>query len=221
MANMKSDLASELHGKLGDKLYRTLETGKILVTPTPKLPTFRDEKDKEERDKRMNEYGGCSHVYSVVYDAVKLGIPREKRGEQPLGKFMKLNAKTLCKVVENEKGELVREYKYEKLIVAAGNRIQIEIGTKFDEETNSFTFEQTADERQGSRAKPDDMAYILLLESVNEEAQVLELRVRSSNGYSSFTLPNWWDKDKVFVYTFNVSRDKKKSSPSSFLYPIA
>ena len=105
--------------------------------------------------------------------------------------------------------------------MAAGNRIQIEIGTKFDEETNSFTFEQTADERQGSRAKPDDMAYILLLESVNEEAQVLELRVRSSNGSSSFTLPKWWDKDKVFVYTFTVSRDKKKSSPSSFLYPIA
>lgn len=143
---MKSDLASELHGKLGDKLYRTLETGKILVTPTPKLPTFRDEKDKEERDKRMNEYGGCSHVYSVVYDAVKLGIPREKRGEQPLGKFMKLNAKTLCKVVENEKGELVREYKYEKLIVAAGNCTRLN-GTKFDEETNRLPLTNRGIER--------------------------------------------------------------------------
>ena len=46
MAEMKSDLASELHGKVGDKLYRTLATGKIVVTPPSKAPTFIDEKDK-------------------------------------------------------------------------------------------------------------------------------------------------------------------------------
>ena len=53
MAEMKSDLASELHGKVGDKLYRTLATGKIVVTPPSKAPTFIDEKDKVDRDTRM------------------------------------------------------------------------------------------------------------------------------------------------------------------------
>ena len=42
MAEIKSDLASELHGKIGDKLYRTLATGKIVVTPPSKEPTFMD-----------------------------------------------------------------------------------------------------------------------------------------------------------------------------------
>lgn len=77
---MKSDLASELHGKVGDKLYRTLATGKIVVTPPSKAPTFIDEKDKDDRDTRMKGYGGSGHFAAVVNDAIKIGFPREKRG---------------------------------------------------------------------------------------------------------------------------------------------
>ena len=49
MAEIKSDLASELHGKIGDKLYRTLAKGKIVVTPPSKEPTFMDKKEKEKQ----------------------------------------------------------------------------------------------------------------------------------------------------------------------------
>ena len=111
MAEMKSDLASELHGKVGDKLYRTLATGKIVVTPPSKAPTFIDEKDKDDRDTRMKGYGGSGHFAAVVNDAIKIGFPREKRGEQPLGKFMYYNAKTLCtsqKKRERRTGKSVR-----------------------------------------------------------------------------------------------------------------
>ena len=72
MAEMKSDLASELHGKVGDKLYRTLATGKIVVTPPSKAPTFIDEKDKDDRDTRMKGYGGSGHFAAVVNDAIKI-----------------------------------------------------------------------------------------------------------------------------------------------------
>ena len=151
---MKSDLASELHGKVGDKLYRTLATGKIVVTPPSKAPTFIDEKDKDDRDTRMKGYGGSGHFAAVVNDAIKIGFPREKRGEQPLGKFMYYNAKTLCTSQKNEKGELIRVYDFKKMIVAAGNLLRANVTVAFDKETGVFTFTQPTRVREPVPIRP-------------------------------------------------------------------
>ena len=219
MAKMKSDLASELHGKVGDKLYRTLATGKIVVTPSPKEPTFVDEKVKEDRDTRVKGYGGSRHFAAVVNDAIKLGFPPEKRGEQPMWKFMKHNAKTLCKSKRNEEGELVRVYDFKKMVVAAGNLLRANVTVAFDEATGIFTFTQEADPRGGSRANPDDKVYALIIDGMNEDAEFMTLRDRSENGVTSFTVPEWWDKENLFVYVFAGTRTKKKASPSVCLYP--
>lgn len=219
MAEMKSDLASELHGKVGDKLYRTLATGKIVVTPPSKAPTFIDEKDKDDRDTRMKGYGGSGHFAAVVNDAIKIGFPREKRGEQPLGKFMYYNAKTLCTSQKNEKGELIRVYDFKKMIVAAGNLLRANVTVAFDKETGVFTFTQEADSRKGTRANPTDKVYALIVDGVNEDAEFMTLRDRSENGVTSFTVPEWWDKENLFVYVFAGTRTKRKASPSACLYP--
>ena len=219
MAEMKSDLASELHGKIGDKLYRTLATGKILVTPPSKEPTFVDEKDRDDRDTRMKGYGGSGHFASVVNDAIKIGFPREKRGEQPLGKFMQYNAKTLCKSAKNEKGELVRVYDFKKMVVAAGNLLRANVTVAFDKATGVFTFTQEADSRGGTRANPNDRVYVLIIDGVNEDAEFMLLRERSESGGTSFSVPEWWDKENLFVYVFAGTRTKKKASPSICLYP--
>ena len=219
MAEMKSDLASELHGKIGDKLYRTLATGKILVTPPSKEPTFVDEKDRDDRDTRMKGYGGSGHFASVVNDAIKIGFPREKRGEQPLGKFMQYNAKTLCKSGKNEKGELVRVYDFKKMVVAAGNLLRANVTVAFDKATGVFTFTQEADSRGGTRANPNDRVYALIIDGVNEDAEFMLLRERSESGGTSFSVPEWWDKENLFVYVFAGTRTKKKASPSICLYP--
>ena len=219
MAEMKSDLASELHGKIGDKLYRTLATGKILVTPPSKEPTFVDEKDRDDRDTRMKGYGGSGHFASVVNDAIKIGFPREKRGEQPLGKFMQYNAKTLCKSAKNEKGELVRVYDFKKMVVAAGNLLRANVTVAFDKATGVFTFTQEADSRGGTRANPNDRVYVLIIDGVNEDAEFMLLRERSESGGTSFSVPEWWDKENLFVYVFAGTRTKKKASPSVCLYP--
>jgi hypothetical protein len=219
MAEMKSDLASELHGKVGDKLYRTLATGKIVVTPPSKAPTFIDEKDKVDRDTRMKGYAGSGHFAAVVNDAIKLGFPREKRGEQPLGKFMFYNAKTLCTSEKNEQGELVRVYDFKKMIVAAGNLLRPNVTVVFDEATGNFTFTQEADLRGGTRAKPTDKIYALIVDGTNEDAEFMTLRDRSENGVTSFTVPEWWDKENLFVYVFAGTRTKRKASPSACLYP--
>ena len=216
---MKSDLASELHGKIGDKLYRTLATGKILVTPPSKEPTFVDEKDRDDRDTRMKGYGGSGHFASVVNDAIKIGFPREKRGEQPLGKFMQYNAKTLCKSAKNEKGELVRVYDFKKMVVAAGNLLRANVTVAFDKATGVFTFTQEADSRGGTRANPNDRVYALIIDGVNEDAEFMLLRDRSESGGTSFSVPEWWDKENLFVYVFAGARTKKKASPSICLYP--
>ena len=216
---MKSDLASELHGKIGDKLYRTLATGKILVTPPSKEPTFVDEKDRDDRDTRMKGYGGSGHFASVVNDAIKIGFPREKRGEQPLGKFMQYNAKTLCKSAKNEKGELVRVYDFKKMVVAAGNLLRANVTVAFDKATGVFTFTQEADSRGGTRANPNDRVYALIIDGVNEDAEFMLLRERSESGGTSFSVPEWWDKENLFVYVFAGTRTKKKASPSICLYP--
>ena len=216
---MKSDLASELHGKIGDKLYRTLATGKILVTPPSKEPTFVDEKDRDDRDTRMKGYGGSGHFASVVNDAIKIGFPREKRGEQPLGKFMQYNAKTLCKSAKNEKGELVRVYDFKKMVVAAGNLLRANVTVAFDKATGVFTFTQEADSRGGTRANPNDRVYALIIDGVNEDAEFMLLRERSESGGTSVSVPEWWDKENLFVYVFAGTRTKKKASPSICLYP--
>ena len=219
MAEMKSDLASELHGKIGDKLYRTLATGKILVTPPSKEPTFVDEKDRDDRDTRMKGYGGSGHFASVVNDAIKIGFPREKRGEQPLGKFMQYNANTLCKSAKNGKGELVRVYDFKKMVVAAGNLLRANVTVAFDKATGVFTFTQEADSRGGTRANPNDRVYALIIDGVNEDAEFMLLRERSESGGTSFSVPEWWDKENLFVYVFAGTRTKKKASPSICLYP--
>ena len=219
MAEMKSDLASELHGKIGDKLYRTLATGKILVTPPSKEPTFVDEKDRDDRDTRMKGYGGSGHFASVVNDAIKIGFPREKRGEQPLGKFMQYNAKTLCKSAKNEKGELVRVYDFKKMVVAAGNLLRANVTVAFDKATGVFTFTQEADSRGGTRANPNDRVYVLIIDGVNEDAEFMLLRERSESGGTSFSVPDWWVKENLFVYVFAGTRTKKNASPSICLYP--
>lgn len=216
---MKSDLASELHGQIGDKLYRTLATGQIVVTPPLRAPTFVDEQDKEDRDTRMKGYGGSGHFASVVNDAIRLGFPPEKRGEQPLGKFMYYNAKTLCKSERNEQGELVRVYDFKKMIVAAGGLLRANVTVTFDKDTGSFTFTQEADSRGGTRAEPTDRVYALIVEGTNEDAEFMRLRDRSENGVSSFVVPDWWDKENLFVYVFAGTRTKRKASPSICMYP--
>lgn len=219
MAEIKSDLASELHGKIGDKLYRTLATGKIVVTPPSKEPTFMDKKDKEKRDTRMKGYGGSSHFSAVVNDAIKIGFPREKRGEQPMGKFMQHNAKVLCKSEKDEQGNMTRVYNFKLMVVAAGNLLRPNVAVTFEKATGTLTFTQEADQRGGTRANPDDKIYALIIDGKNEDAEFITLRDRSENGVTTFIVPDWWDKDNIFVYAFAATSTKKKASPSICLYP--
>lgn len=132
---------------------------------------------------------------------------------------MYYNAKTLCTSQKNEKGELVRVYDFKKMIVAAGNLLRANVTVAFDKETGVFTFTQEADSRKGTRANPTDKVYALIVDGVNEDAEFMTLRDRSENGVTSFTVPEWWDKENLFVYVFAGTRTKRKASPSACLYP--
>lgn len=219
MAEMKSDLARELHGKVGDKLYRTLATGKIVVTPPSREPTFIDAKDKDDRDTRMKGYGGSGHFSSVVNDAIRIGFPPETRGEQPMGKFMIHNAAKLCVSRKDEQGKSVRVYDFKKMVVADGNLLRPKVTVTFDEASGMFAFTQEGDPRDGNRAHPDDKVYALVVDGTNEEAEFMTLRDRCENGATTFMVPEWWDKESLFVYVFAGTRTKRKASPSVCIYP--
>ena len=221
MGTIKSDLCSEIHGDVGDKTYRTTKAGKVTVNNKAALPTFRDEEVKDERDKRISGFGGCSHMSYVVGDAIMLGFPPVKRGEKPLGKFMKYNAVTLCKVTTNEKGKFVWVYDFPGMVVSKGNLLDIEVTATFDEESGVFMFKQEEDDRAGSRAKLDDMVYAFVLDGTNEIGELVPMRTRAESGSTSFSVPRKWDKNKLFVYVFTVSKNKWRVSNSTCIYPAS
>lgn len=162
MATVESDLCSEIRGDVGDKTYRTTKAGKISVNNKEAMPTFRDEKVKDERDKRISGFGGSGHMAYVVGEAIMLGFPLRRRGEKPMGQFMKYNAVTLCKAEPNEEGKLVWTYDFPAMVLSKGNLDEIEATATFDKESGMFMFTQKED-RAGSRAKLDDMAYAFVL----------------------------------------------------------
>ena len=195
MGTIKSDLCSEIHGDVGDKTYRTTKAGKVTVNNKAALPTFRDEEVKDERDKRISGFGGCSHMSYVVGDAIMLGFPPVKRGEKPLGKFMKYNAVTLCKVTTNEKGKFVWVYDFPGMVVSKGNLLDIEVTATFD--------------------------YAFVLDGTNEIGELVPMRTRAESGSTSFSVPRKWDKNNLFVYVFTVSKNKWRVSNSTCIYPAS
>ena len=105
------------------------------------------------------------------------------------------------------------------MVVAAGNLLRPNVAVTFEKATGTLTFTQEADQRGGTRANPDDKIYALIIDGKNEDAEFITLRDRSENGVTTFIVPDWWDKDNIFIYTFAGTRTKKKASPSICLYP--
>lgn len=218
MATVESDLCSEIHGDVGDKTYRTTKAGKISVNNKAAMPTFRDEKMKDERDKRISGFGGSGHMAYVVGEAIMLGFPPRRRGEKPLGQFMKYNAVTLCKAEPNEEGKLIWTYDFPAMVLSKGNLDEIEATATFDKESGMFMFTQKED-RAGSRAKLDDMAYAFVLDVTKEKGELVPMRTRKESGSTPFPLPEGWDKENLFAYLFTVSKDRRRVSNTKCIYP--
>ena len=132
---------------------------------------------------------------------------------------MQHNAKVLCKSEKDEQGNMTRVYNFKLMVVAAGNLLRPNVAVTFEKATGTLTFTQEADQRGGTRANPDDKIYALIIDGKNEDAEFITLRDRSENGVTTFIVPDWWDKDNIFVYAFAATSTKKKASPSICLYP--
>ena len=105
---------------------------------------------------------------------------------------------------------------YERLLCANGSLITPEVTVSYTVETQKFLFEQTEIEAEVD-CNADDMVYAMMLESVLGFCRVVQLRERGESGSTSMVLPKKWSKDNVMIYTFAVSADKKKASPSQYL----
>ena len=220
MAELESVLAFSMSGRIKDKIFRKLPSGRTIVSQQPSEQTFADPEVKEDRDTRITGFGGSGHIVPVVMDAIQLGFRDRKNWEQPGNYFMKANAKTLCDAVRDEQGNLTRVYDFKEMIISAGTTRPIVVTASVTPDTGKILFEQEADESSaGANRGPKDVAYALVLEGTQEEAEMVQLRERSESGSTSFAIPADWDKSKLFIHVFTASAYDRKSSKSTCIYP--
>lgn len=219
MADFNSVIAIKMSGEIGDKLIRTLPSGKMIINQKAALPTFDDKELEEKRDVRIKGFGGSGHIVPVVRPALRVGFPGLKRGQTYSGQFMKENATTLCDAERGEDGKLHRVYDYRSMVIARGAVTRPAVTVTVTAETNKIMFEQEADLTPSASKDPEDQVYGFVLDATNEQAELIVLRKRGESGSTSFSIPADWDKEKLFIYSFAAFHDKKRASASVCLYP--
>lgn len=63
----------------------------------------------------------------------------------------------------------------------------------------------------------DDVIYVGIFEELTQAARLQKIGTRAEGGSSSFKIPDNWNQEKIHLYSFAVSRSKKRTSPTTYL----
>ncbi len=207
MGQIFPDLAGGYLGSVGGATYYFLNSNNIV---RKKGIPGKVSNSPEAVNQRL-KFAMLIMLSSVLQSAIRLGFPQRKKGWSVANAFHSLN-KDICTV----EAKNVVTVDYERLLCASGSLIIPEVTVSYTAETQKFLFEQTEIEEEVD-CNADDMVYAVMLESVLGFCRVVQLRERGESGSTSMVLPKKWSKDNVMIYTFAVSADKKKASPSQYL----
>ena len=212
MAKVESSVCSSISGTCGDKNYRQRKDGTTVMAALPGPQVFKTEAKKEERDIRIAGFGGSGRVTSMLLDILELGFIGRRRGQSGSGAFMSKNAKTLCIATRDEGKEIEIAYNYKAMLLSHGKVRVPTVTATLDKEAGKVLFEQEGVEKKRTNCHPDDQVYGVVLDSVNEIAELVELRSRKDSGSTSYSFAADMVTTGVFVYAFAVSHDSSNAS---------
>lgn len=212
MAKVTSSVCTSISGTCGDKNYRQQKDGTTVMAKLPGPQVFKTEAQKEARDIRVAGFGGSGHVVSALLDILELGFIGRRRGQSPSGAFMSKNAKTLCIASRDEEKKIELAYNYKAMLLSDGKVRVPTVTATLDKETGKILFEQEGVEKKRTNCHPDDQVYGVVLDSVNEIAELVELRPRKDSGSTSYSFAADMVTTGVFVYVFAVSHDSSSAS---------
>lgn len=106
---------------------------------------------------------------------------------------------------------------YERVVCAKGRlRVPKNMTVTWRAEDRQLEFAHEA-EGSGVGRKPEDMLYAAVVEKELEELELVELNRRSEGDAAMFTLPEGWSEERLAVYVFVLSEDKRKASDSKYM----
>lgn len=149
-----------------------------------------------------------------VFDPViAIGYPSRPSNYSVDNQFLHLNQ---LAVEVSEK--LVVTVDYEKLVVAKGNRKLPDITVAEDKENHQLTFTTKA-EKFERHAAEDDRFYAAVLEQTYMKVKVFPLNERESTEPAVVEVPNGWNMEKLTIYVFALTKDRRQASHSLCIKP--
>ena len=204
---------------VGTHKYHTRQDGQIVASMKGRTPTFSDPVVKEAHDIRIKGLSGSGSLSSVLLNVINTGYREVDPPRFPVNQFVKDNALTVCTARRDENKKIVKEFNYLVMKVAGGSLDPLSAEVTYDEATRKFMFVQEGTVIIGGRASADDKVYACVFEGKQGRVALEPLRERGEAGSTSFTLPDGWDAANIFIYVFAVAADRKRSSPSTRVYP--
>ena len=220
MPIIESDFINGIHNHLGTKAFRTLPSGVMVMANMPSTQVFKKESDRLKRDLRAMGFGECGRMCSVLADTLVAGYVQRERYTSPANAFMEENATTFCTVKLLESGELLFDYHFEQLKVSFGDAAKPKTSVQYNLETRKIIVEQEAESKINSKQNPDDLVYACMLDTVNFESELVELRLRGEAGSTSFTIPEEWDAENTIVYTFAAFANNRRVSLPNYYHHV-
>lgn len=213
---VESDIIDAMRNRYGSKAFRTLPSGVIVMAKLPREPVFKKKDGKLVRDLRMTGYGECGRMTRVLADTLRAGYVQRPAGTTAAGMFMSENAAAFCTVTVTESGELLYDYKFDTLLVSSGDAAKPKTTVTFTAEARKIMIEQEAETTASSRRNPDDQVFACVLDTVNFESELMELRERGESGSTAWSVPEEWDMENTVVYTFAVFANNQRVSDPNY-----
>lgn len=206
---------------MGETMFRTLPSGKIVMSDKPQSPLFDDPTDKEARDLRAARFGATGELIPVVLDAIRVGFPARDRGITPGMKFMEHNATTLCSASRGDDGTIAVTRDLKLLRLSAGPLENAAVTVSVETGQRSVTFSLTPVDSQdtGHLCLADDRVYGFVLDGERLRGRLVPLGTRGEGGIKTFTIPASWSVADLHVYVFTRRRRDRVASDTAHAYP--
>lgn len=140
-----------------------------------------------------------------------LGYPHLKGLVSAINHFVKDN----MEAVTVESG-MKATVDFSKLVCSSGNLKVPKVAVSFKIEDSKFVFTQTV-QRQTLTSNPEDVAYVVVYEKVQHEAEAYQLNTRKVGGVVEEELPEDWVIDNCEFYVFALNQGRTQASRTSYL----
>lgn len=105
---------------------------------------------------------------------------------------------------------------YSRIVCSAGRLKVPKVAVSYDESGSRFVFTQSVQE-QTPTCDPDDVAWVIAYEKVQNESEIYPLKTRREGGEVKADLPEDWDIDNCEFYAFARNSKGTKVSRTTYL----